>query len=177
MELNHSAAAEMAQRYFRTTDPLERLGWGIGGYVYLSPHNRTAVKVHRREEGFQRELEVYRRLRRLRIMQLHGLAIPKLRGHQADVKLIEMDFVNAPFLLDFAGVRFTPPEIEFDRETLEHWHASIADFFGPNAHIAYAVYNSLAAHGLYYVDFRPTNLKLDGLPGLQPFDPSDVGDL
>src|SRR5688500_5897686 len=124
MEMNHAKATRIAQRYFATTQPFERLGWGIGGYVYLSPDSRTAVKVHRRQEGFERELEVYRRLRRLRLTQLHGLSIPKLRGYRTDMRLIRMDFVSAPFLLDFAGVQFT-------EETMEHWHANIASYFGP----------------------------------------------
>src|SRR5688500_14974572 len=99
MELDHQSAARIAQRYFHTSEPLVRLGWGISGYVYLSPDLRTAVKVHRHEESFARELEVYRRLRRLGITQLHGLTVPKLRGYHSDVKLIRMDFVSAPYLL------------------------------------------------------------------------------
>ena len=47
------------------------------------------------------------------------------------------------------------------------WHAGIEEMFGPNAWVAYAVYHSLAEHDLYYRDFRPSNLKLDGLPGLE----------
>jgi hypothetical protein len=97
MELDHATAAEIAQRYFGVTAPLTRLGWGIGGYVYLSPDMRTAVKIHLRQEGFERELEVYRRLRVLGITELHGLTIPKLRHYRRDLKLIRMDFVSPPF--------------------------------------------------------------------------------
>jgi|SRR5687768_3695038 len=88
MDIDEIGAAEIAQRYFVTTEPLVRLGWGISGYVYLSPDLRTAVKVHRREESFVQELAVYRRLRRLRITRLHGLTIPKLRSFRSDVNLI-----------------------------------------------------------------------------------------
>jgi tRNA splicing endonuclease len=168
MELNQQAAAEIAGSYFGTTKPLERLGWGIGGFVYLSPDNRSAVKVHRGDEGFARELEVYRRLRRLGMAQLHGLNIPKLRDHRADLRLIQMDFVSAPFLLDFAGVQFHAPD--FPSDVMADWHARLEEFYGPNAWVAYAVYESLARHGIYYMDFRPSNLKLDGLPGLEPFE-------
>src|SRR5438128_2576092 len=138
MEMNHRTAAEIARRYFGTTAPLERLGWGISRFVYLSPDDRSAVKVHRYKEGFAREVEVYRRLRRLGMTQLHGLNIPKLRGHRDDLQLIQMDFVNSPFLLDFAGVQFNPPD--FSPDVLADWHARIQDFFGPNAWVAYAVY-------------------------------------
>ena len=171
MELDHTAAAAIAQRYFATSEPLVRLGWGVSGYVYLSPDLRSAVKVHRSEESFSRELEVYQRLRRLRITQLHGLTIPKLRDFRADMKPIQMDFVSAPYLLDFAGVRFEPPD--FSEDTMAIWHAGLEELFGPNVWIVYAVFHSLEQHGMYYTDFRPSNIKLEGLPGLLPFEPPD----
>lgn len=174
MDLDHLTAAEIAQRYFATAEPLVRLGWGISGYVYLSPDTRTAVKVHRYRESFARELEAYRRLRRLKIRQLHGLTVPQLRGHRDSALLIRMDFVSAPYLLDFAGVTFTPPD--FSEDTMQHWHSQIDEYFGANASIAYDVYNSLARHGIYYLDFRPSNMKLDGLPGLKPFPQANTDD-
>lgn len=166
MEIDHSAAAEIAKHFFGITAPPTRLGWGISGHVFLSPDLRTAVKVHRREESFTRELEVYQILRKHRITQLHGLTIPKLRGHRRDMKLIQMDFVNSPYLLDFAGVRYTEPD--FSPDTMEAWHADIAEKFRPNEWIVYAVYNSLSKYGLYYIDFRPSNLNITGLPGAEP---------
>jgi hypothetical protein len=139
MELDQKAAAEIAQRYFRTKQPLTRLGWGISGYVYLSPDLQT-------------------------VSNLYGLTSPKLRGYRTDLKLIRMDFVRAPYLLDFAGVRFIPPD--FPADTMELWHAGIEENFAPHTNIVYAVYNTLSGHGLYYLDFRPSNLKLQGHPDL-----------
>ncbi|HLL89343.1 MAG TPA: hypothetical protein VK324_08570 [Tepidisphaeraceae bacterium] len=175
MELDHQISAEIAECYFDAAEPLKSLGWGISGFVYLSPDSRTAVKIHRRHESFLRELEVYRRLRSLKISQLHGLTIPKLRGYRSDVRLIQMDFVGPPYLLDFAGVTYDPPD--FPEDTMQRWHASIDEYFGLNAWVAHAVYHSLAQHGLYYTDFRPSNLRLDGLPGLEPSDPPGYDDL
>jgi len=40
-------AAAVAQEYCKASKPLERLGWGIGGFVYLSPQPGRVVKVHR----------------------------------------------------------------------------------------------------------------------------------
>src|SRR3954462_6288688 len=110
MELDHSRAKMLARNFLRAESPLARLGWGISGFVYLSPDLRTAIKVHRADEGSLRELEVYRRLRALSITKLHDLNVPKLRGSDFDARLIQMDFVSAAYLLDFAGVRFTPPD-------------------------------------------------------------------
>lgn len=165
-------AAEIARDYVGAKTPLVRLGWGIGGFVYLSPDGRTAVKVHRGEAGFTRETETYLRIRRLRISHLHGIVIPKLHHHRRDIKVFRMDFVNPPFLVDFAGVSFTPPD--FPADTMDHWHAGLAEMYGPNVHFAYLIYEALAKHGIYYTDFRPSNLKLDGLEGLEPTNPDET---
>lgn len=99
MSLNHATAEQIARDYVGATGPLHRLGWGIGGYVYLSPDGRTAVKVHRHEAGFVNEVEAYFRLRRVRTSQLHGITIPKVHDARLDLKLIRMDFVTPPFLV------------------------------------------------------------------------------
>lgn len=156
-----------AQRYLKTSQPLKRLGWGVGGFVYLSPDNLSAVKVH--HGNYAVELETYRRLRRLGIRELHGLNIPRLLDNDDANRVIRMDFVNAPFLLDFAGVLFRPPD--FPDDPTHGWHADIEDRFGPNAWMAHLVFNSLAKHGIYYVDFRPTNLKMEGHPDFVPWPP------
>jgi hypothetical protein len=177
MQIDQHIAAMLAQEYFGVTWPLKRLGWGIGGFVYLSPDSLTAVKVHTTDEGFQRERDVYVRLRKLRMTQLHGLTIPRLIAVEGDIRLIQMDFVSAPFLLDFAGVRYQRPEVEFDAERIQYWHETIVERYGPNASIAYAVHHSLAQHGLYYMDFRPSNMNLTGLPGLLPPQAPDPDEL
>ena len=159
--MDHQTALGIAQRYLDTSQPLKRLGWGIGGFVYLSPDTLSAVKVHR-GPGYGVELKTYRRLRRLGIREIHGLNVPRLLGHDDALRVIRMDVVNAPFLLDFAGVLFKPPD--FSDDVTASWHADIAEKFGPNAWIAHLVYSTLAKYGIYYVDFRPTNLKLDGHP-------------
>jgi hypothetical protein len=130
---------------------------------------------HHRQESFDRELEVYRRLRRLRINRVLGFTVPKLRGSSSDVKVIRMDVVRPPFLLDFAGVLFSPPD--FPEMTLAHWHQEIADRYGPNAPLVYSVYNALAAHDLYYVDFRHSNLNLKDHPDAIPVEPPHYEDL
>jgi hypothetical protein len=175
MSLNQQTAAEIARRYLKSDALPEPLGWGIGGFVYLSPQPGRVVKVHRGEKGFRVELEVYRRLRRLRMTQLHGLNVPTMYGFDEKEMVLEMDFVSAPFLLDFAGVLFSPPD--FERDVMEKWHADINAAYGPNAWVAYSVYESLSKHGIYYMDFRITNMKLDGLPGIEPYTPPSIDDL
>jgi hypothetical protein len=168
MELDDRRDIEIVQQYFGLSSPLPRHGGGISGFVYQSPDRASAVKVHSREESFAQEVEAYQRLRRLRLVSLHGLNIPRLLDVQKDTRLIAMEFVLAPFLLDFAGVLFKPPD--FPPDTLTAWHHSIHKRYGPNAWVAYLVYESLARHGIFYLDFRKSNMLLDGLPGTVPFD-------
>lgn len=175
MASDDQIAARLAQEYLGTTDPLVRLGWGMSGFVYLSPNAQTAVKVHRYQEHFEYELNVYRRLRLLKLTRLHKLTIPKLIAAQPSVKILQMDFVRPPYLLDFAGARLQPPD--FSPEVIEHWHADIAEKFGANTDIVYAVYHALIRHGIYYLDFRPSNLNLAGHPGLKSNEPDENDDV
>jgi len=98
--------------------------------------------------------------------QLLGLTVPRLRGYRSDVNLIRMDFVSAPWLLDFAGVLFHPPD--FSEDATASWHADVRLRFGSHDWMAWAVYHALAKHGIYYVDLRPSNVNLTHLPGLEP---------
>jgi hypothetical protein len=52
-----------------------QLGFGFDGIVY-STNRQSAVKVFRHEKLFQRELEVYLRLKRLSIDKLDDFKIP-----------------------------------------------------------------------------------------------------
>jgi hypothetical protein len=82
------------------------------------------------------------------------------------LKLIRMDFVIPPFLVDFAGVSFRPPD--FPSDAINDWHASLSGKFGPNVHLAWAVYSALSQHGIWYTDLHPRNLSLEGHPEFKP---------
>jgi hypothetical protein len=99
-------SADIAKNYCGVTTDLVRLGWGISGYVYLSPDSRTAIKVHSGQDGFDRELQVYRQLDKLKINNIQGLTVPKLWDARPESKLLRIEFVKPPYLLDFAGADF-----------------------------------------------------------------------
>lgn len=168
MESESSKFAAMAQKYIGTDAPLARLGWGISGYVFLTPDLRTALKVHRYKEGFATEVQVYQMLKRLRLTRLLGFTIPRLLDSRADLLTIQMDFVRSPYLLDFAGVQFSHPDFSVD--VMSHWHQKISEYFSPNEALVYGIYAALARHGIYYMDFRPSNLNLNGHPDAKPAD-------
>jgi len=49
MNFNPHNAMRLAQEYIGSNQPLTRLGWGVSGFVFLSPDLRTAIKVHHHE--------------------------------------------------------------------------------------------------------------------------------
>src|SRR4051812_4339912 len=110
-----SKALQSAQAFIGTTEPLDVLGWGVSGFVFASPDLMTAIKVHHQPEGYEMELKAYRLLLQQRITQICGLTIPKLRGFDDELLLIQMALVSPPYLLDFAGVKFSDPD--FSPET------------------------------------------------------------
>src|SRR5687767_15472098 len=93
--------------------------------------------------------------------QLLGLTVPRLRGYRSDVNLIRMDFVSAPWLLDFAGVLFHPPD--FSEDATASWHADVRLRFGSHDWMAWAVYHALAKHGIYYVRSEEHTSELQSL--------------
>lgn len=168
-----SAALAKAQSFIGTTDTLVSLGWGVSGFVFLSPDAMTAVKVHHFEAGHAAEVKAYQWLRQQRITQILGVTVPKLRAVDSDRMLIQMDVVCPPFLLDFAGVKFTDPG--FPPDTIAENSRMIEERFGPNAPLAFAIQAELRKLGMFYLDMRPDNLNLQGHPDFKPLQP-DVPD-
>jgi hypothetical protein len=159
-----SKAVLAAQSFIGTTKELAVLGWGISGFVFLSPDLTTAIKVHHTSEAFETEFKAYELLRKYRLTQIDGITIPKLRDADHNLHLIQIDVVRPPYLLDFAGVKFSDPQ--FPSETVRQIHEEIQMRFGRNAHIAYSVQEQLRRIGMYYLDLRSSNLNLQGLPGI-----------
>lgn len=99
-----------------------------------------------------------------------GLNIPTLIDSHPDLMVIEMTSVQPPFLLDFASVLFEPPD--FESGIYAGWHDRMQFRFGGNTWFVVAVYNALAAMGLYYMDMHRGNLNFTGIPGI---DENDFG--
>lgn len=75
MDSDADKFAAIAQKYIGASEPLTRLGWGISGYVYLTPDLRSAIKAHRYGQGFHAEVRTYQMLRRLGMRNLLGFTI------------------------------------------------------------------------------------------------------
>ena len=110
----------------------ERLGFGIHGIVLVAENNtkagKTAVKVHRAAEPFQREWAVYERLRDEGVSKILNFNVPQLICVDDMLLVIEMTVVARPFVLDFAGAYLdTLPE--FSDEIWTEWEAEKREQF------------------------------------------------
>src|SRR6266496_2581773 len=78
----------------------ERLGFGIHGIVFVAENNtkagKTAIKVHRAAEPFQRECAVYERLRAADVSEVLGFNVPKLIRVEDKLLVVEMTVVARP---------------------------------------------------------------------------------
>ncbi len=140
------------------------LGAGVSGFVFAAPDYQTAVKVHTTAESYKTEVRAYKVLNQFQVNSVLGLTVPRLRSRSDWRHLIRMDLVSPPFLLDFAGVRFTDPQ--FTDDVMNDVHAGIRAKFGRNADLAYAVQYELRKLGMYYLDLRPSNVNFEGLKGI-----------
>jgi len=165
-EITLSQAHAVAQKYIGTQSELTPLGWGMSGFVFATPDARTAVKHYRYISGFLAEATCYRELKRRGVSSLCGFTIPRIHDSSNELRVIRMDIVSAPYLLDFAGAEFTPPQ--YTKDVMDSWHAKIKSEYGRNAWLAYAVFESLKRIGIYYMDIRRTNLNPLGHPDFEP---------
>lgn len=83
-------------------DLLNRLGYGMDGLVY-STKQRSAVKAHRKQESFEKELRVYQILADHPKPDFGGFSVPRMLEYHLELWVIEMELVVPPFVVDFTG--------------------------------------------------------------------------
>ena len=91
------------------------LDFGVHGTVFAcvraSSFGHNALKIHERETPYNRERDVYPRLRNLEIKVIAGHHVPQLIDYDDELLAIEMSIVVRSFLLDFGGTYLDrPPE-------------------------------------------------------------------
>lgn len=134
-----------------------RLGFGKDGGVF-STSAASAVKAFERRDAFGCELACYLRLRKLGVDQVLGHHVPQLLDWDEELVVIEMTFVGAPFLLDFAGVRLDKP-CDFPPEVMEQWAEETREKFGERWPDVVAILDALTRYGIYMLDVHPGNVK------------------
>ena len=156
METRRERAEAIARRYIGVQDLFKDLGSGAEGFVFPSP-SATAIKVFSYAEKFERELAAYQRLAEWNVIDVCGLAVPRLVDFDRDLLVIEMTMVQRPFLLDFAQARLDEP-LEFPESEDEMW-ARLAEDFCPRLPDVQEIYYFLQnRYGIFYYDLAPRNI-------------------
>ena len=141
----------------------ERLGFSIHGTILRAEGNpqmgavATALKVHRSEEPYLRELSVYNRKQKIGITKIHGFNVPQLLGHDSTRWIIEMSIVTRPFVLDFAGAYLDVPP-QFPDETWTAWEAEKIDQFEGRWPKVQEILATLEMMDIHMVDVSPSNI-------------------
>jgi hypothetical protein len=139
----------------------ERLGFGIHGIVCVaedkSNFGKTAIKIHRYEEPYLRELSVYERLSDEGIREILGFNVPALIDADDSLHIIEMSLVARPFVLDFAGA-YLDNAPEFSDEIWDNWRAEKQEQFGQRWAEVETVLFALKRLGIHMVDVTPSNI-------------------
>lgn len=138
-----------------------RLGFGIHGIVLVAERHtesaKTAVKIHREQEPYCRERDVYERLAQRSVSEICGFHVPRLITCDESLWIIEMTVVTRPFVLDFAGAHLEHPP-DFPEHIWEEWEQEKREQFGPQWRVVQQVLAMLETYGVFLVDVSPSNV-------------------
>ncbi|MEZ6060712.1 MAG: hypothetical protein R3C19_10145 [Planctomycetaceae bacterium] len=133
------------------------LGQGFDGVV-VRTNVKTALKALAFEPLYQKERDVYLRLREHQVQEIMGFSVPVMFAFDDDLWVIEMEVVTPPYVLDFAGA-YLDRRPDFPDDVMEEWQADKLEQFGEER---WSVVRSLMAHfarmGIHLADVKPGNV-------------------
>jgi hypothetical protein len=119
---------------------------------------KTAIKVFLREPAYQTERDCYLIFRDSNITDIYGFAIPRLIDFNDELRVVEMDIVQPPYILDFGKVYLNRPPPHFSTETIAEWHEQQRETWGDHWPIVQRILAKLQRLGIYQLDPRPGNI-------------------
>lgn len=137
---------------------LAPLGAGYDGSVYSTNWN-TAIKVFEYEKLYRRERDIYLRLTELKLCEVCGCQIPGLIDFDDELAIVEIDIVQPPYVLDFAGAYLDDPP-DYPENVYQEWWEDKAEQFGDDWDLVQSIMATLAGRGIYLADVKPGNITL-----------------
>lgn len=137
------------------------LGHGVQGIVLealLQDGSPVAVKVLERQDAYERERDVYLRLRDLDLTKIHGSNIPWLIDYDDELQALCMTVVIRPYVLDFGGAYLEEPP-QFSDEVIAEWYAEKKEQFGKRWPDTLRILRALAELGIHVIDVNPNNIS------------------
>lgn len=140
----------------------DRLGLGMHGIVFVAESKqrpfRSAIKIFQHLEPYQKERNVYLRLKEHGLDKIEGFNVPQLLSFDDDLLGIEMTVVVKPYVLDFAGA-FLDKGPEFPEDVLADWLEQKREQFGPRWPVVQSVLDDFRSqHGVFFTDVNPDNI-------------------
>lgn len=140
---------------------VRQMGFGIHGRVFQAATSRsTAVfKVFESGDSYQRERDVYLRLREIDVVEIQGCNVPCLLDFSDQLRVLEISLVSRPFCLDFAAAYLDGLPSYFSPMG-EEWEAEKREQFGEDWPKVLRVLDELEFYGIYQTDVSPTNISV-----------------
>jgi hypothetical protein len=136
-------------------------GGGQDGFV-LRSDRLSAVKFFDRIDRFARELEVYRILSDKGIRDTAGHRVPVFIDSDEQLLAIEMEIVERPFLLDFAGAKHPHEVPDFEQHVLDEHLQHLQELFGNRWADAIHVTEMFRQQtGFVLLDIHPGNVAFE----------------
>lgn len=141
---------------------IRQMGFGIHGRVFqvAAPRSTAVVKVFESDDGYQRERDVYLRLREAEVTEIEGCNVPGLLEFSNELRLLQISLVIRPFCLDFAAAYLDALPSYFPPMG-EEWEAEKREQFGEEDWPkVLRVLDELESYGIYQTDVTPTNISV-----------------
>ncbi len=121
----------------------------------------SAVKVFYLPDKFETELSCYERLKSYGVNQIFGHNVPVLEGYDRELRVIEITFVQSPYLLDFGKATLDhPPRYLQDESDLRRIQSQHVSEFGDRWPQVNALLHTLETkYGIFYLDARRANIS------------------
>ena len=134
-----------------------QLGAGYDGIVFATQAG-SAVQSLRFVELYRRGRDVYTRLWEAQIESVSGCNVPRLLNFDDELWVVELEIVQPPFVLDFAGARLDQP-LDYPEEVLAEWEAEKVEQFGEDWPRVRQVLSGFRRLGIYLADVKPGNIS------------------
>ena len=143
---------------------VEQIGFGIHGRAVLVDRREllllSVIKAFDSVGPYQRERDVYLRLREADVLAVVGCNVPQFLGCDDDLCVIWMTLVERPFCLDFAAAYLDELPSYFPPMG-EEWEAEKREQFGEEDWPkVMQVLDELESYGIYQTDVTPTNISV-----------------
>ena len=161
--MSDEISTEKIQRYASQRQLIltRRLGYGNQGSVWAMRKDPAeidfAIKFHKEQDAFARELAVYDRLSEHAVRKVEFFNVPELLHADETNLVLEMTIVKKPFVLDFGGAYLDDPP-QFSEEIWEQWVADKQEMFEERWPIVQRIISAFEDLGIHLMDVHTRNI-------------------